>query len=69
MGLAEVVILFIVAAACYAGLAPLRRRIERAWLRRGHGRRGPADVISLTRGGDGVYVAHQRKDVKHGDER
>jgi hypothetical protein len=66
VGLAEVVVLFIVAAGCYAALAPLRTRIERRWLQLRRHHRG-ATVIPLVRGGDGIYA--RRKDTSHGDER
>jgi hypothetical protein len=66
VGIAEAVVLVIVAAACYAALAPLRTRIARRWLRLRRHRRG-ATVIPLVRGGDGIYA--RRKDANHGDER
>jgi hypothetical protein len=68
VGLAEIVLLLVVVGASYAALAPLRKRIERAWLRRrARGKRGA--VIQLTRRGDGLYAAPEGKDTKHGNER
>ena len=68
MGFAELGILLAVAAAGYAALAPLRRRIERSWLRR-WGRRGRGSVIPLIRRGDGTYATREREDTNHGDQR
>ena len=67
MGVAEVVVLLVVAAGFYAALAPLRKRIERRWLQRGT-RPRRATVIPMVRGGDGIY-ARGGKDTSHGDER
>ena len=66
VGLAEFVVLLLVAAVCYAALAPLRTRIERRWLKLRRQHRG-ATVIPLVRGGDGIYA--RGKDTSHGDER
>jgi hypothetical protein len=67
VALAEIVVLLVIVGVCYAALGPLRRRIERALLRRW--RKGGATVIPLVRGGDGVYVPHRRRGADHGDER
>ena len=67
VSIAEVVVLLVIAAACYAALAPVRSRIERWWMRRG-GRHRRATVIPLVRGGDGVY-ARGEKEGSHGGER
>lgn len=68
MELAEIVILLVVAAAAYAALAPLRRLIERAWLRRWR-RGGRGAVIPLLRRGDGTYGTRDREDTTHGNQR
>lgn len=62
---AELLVLLVVGGACYAALAPLRRAIERWWLRR-EGRR-PGQVIPLVRDGEGVYRRLGRK--SDGDQR
>lgn len=68
MGIAEIVVLLVVAGASYAALAPLRKRIERAWLRRRtRGRRGA--VIRLIRRGDGMYAAREGKDTRYCNQR
>jgi hypothetical protein len=65
MGAAELVVLFVIGAACYVALTPLRRAIERRMLRR-QGRRA-GRVIPLTRNSDGVYTPSTRR--TGGDER
>jgi len=61
---AELLVLLVIGGACYAALAPLRRAIERWWLRR---ERRPGQVISLARDGEGVYRRLGRK--SDGDQR
>src|SRR5882672_11286767 len=50
---AELLVLLVIGGACYAALAPLRRAIERRWLRRQA--RGPGRIIPLVRDGEDVY--------------
>jgi len=68
VALAEVVVLLAIVGVCYAALAPLRRRIERALLRRWTGKSG-ATVIPLVRRGDGMYTQRRRREADYGDKR
>jgi len=68
VGVAEVVILLVVAVALYAALTPLRRTIERAWVRRWRPRGPRRTVIPLIRRDDGTYVAREGGDTKHGNQ-
>ncbi len=61
---AELLVLLVIGGACYAALAPLRRAIERWWLRRVA---RPGRVIPLVRDGEGVYRRRGRK--SDGDQR
>jgi hypothetical protein len=62
---AELLVLLVIGGACYAALAPLRRAIERRWLRRQT--RRPGRIIPLVRDGEGVYRRRGRK--SDGDQR
>ena len=66
---AELVVLLVLAGLLYLALTPVRRTIERRYLRwRGSGRRG-ATVIPLVRRSDGVFAPSRRKENDHGHKR
>jgi hypothetical protein len=67
MGAAELAILVILFGIIYAALAPLRRSIERRFLRKRGGKR-TATVIPLVRRSDGVFATRE-KEKDHGHQR
>jgi hypothetical protein len=65
---AELLVLLVIGAACYAALAPLRRAIERRLLRRqGRRSRDTRRVIPLVRDPEGTYRQPGRR--SDGDQR
>jgi hypothetical protein len=68
VALADLIVLLILAGAFYLALYPVRRRIERAYLRRRAGGRRRAPVVPLIRRPDGVF-ARKEKENGYGHKR
>ncbi|HYC22059.1 MAG TPA: hypothetical protein VEI94_05120 [Candidatus Bathyarchaeia archaeon] len=65
---AEFVVLLLVGGLLYIVLTPVRRAIEKRFIRRRLGKR-TATVIPLVRRSDGVFAPRPRKENDHGHKR